>query len=59
MLKCSHKYDLVRRKGAWQSFDACTRQHSHNFCFLMIVLLRGVLNAKLVLRCKHKSEAIL
>ena len=31
----------------------------HNFCYLMIVLVRAVLSAKLVLRYKHKFEAIL
>ena len=58
-LKCSHKYDLVRKKRECQSFDICPRQHSHNFCCLMIVLVSGVLSAKLVLRYKHKFEAIL
>ena len=31
----------------------------HNFCYLMIVLVRAVLSAKLVLRYKRKFEAIL
>ena len=34
-------------------------QRWHNFCYLMIVLVRGALSAKLVLRYKHKFEAIL
>ena len=34
----------------------CHWQRSHNFCYLMIVLVRGVLSAKLVLRYKHKFE---
>ena len=59
MLKCSHKYDLVKEKKECQSFDICPRQHLHNFCYRMIVLVREVLSAKLVLRYKHKSEAIL
>ena len=50
---------LFGRKRECQSFDVCPRQHSHNFCYLMIVLVRGVLSAKLVLRYKHKFEAIL
>ena len=58
MLKCSHKYDLVRKKRVCQSFDVCPRQHSHN-SYLMIVLVRAVLSAKLVLRYKHKVEVIL
>ena len=58
MLKCSHKYDLVRKKRVCQSFDVCPRQHSHN-SYLMIVLVRAVLTAKLVLRYKHKFETIL
>ena len=36
----------------------CHLQHSHNF-YLMIVLVRGVLSAKLVLSYKQKFEAIL
>ena len=61
MLKCSHKYELVqeKKKREFQSFDVCPRQYSHNFCYLMIVLVRGALSAKLVLRYKHKFEAIL
>ena len=31
----------------------------HDFCYGMIVLARGVLSTKLVLRYKHKFEAIL
>ena len=50
---------LFGRKRECQSFDVCPRQHWHNFCYLMIVLVRGVLSAKLVLRYKHKFEAIL
>ena len=57
-LKCSHKYDLVRKKRECQSFEVCPRQHSHDFCYLMIVLVR-VLSAELVLKYKHKFEAIL
>ena len=57
-LKCSHKYDFVRKKRECQSFEVCPRQHSHNF-YLMIVLVRAVPSAKLVLRDKHKFEAIL
>ena len=59
MLKRSHKYDLVRKKRECQSFDVCPRQHQHNFCYLMIVLVREVLSAKLVLRYKQKFEAII
>ena len=60
MLKRCHKYDLARKKKTErQSFDICPRQHLHNFCYLMIVLVKGVLSAKLVLRYKHKFEAIL
>ena len=59
ILKCSHKYDLVwKKKRECQSFDVCPRQHSHN-SYLMTVLVRGVLSAKLVLRYKHIFEAIL
>ena len=50
---------LFGKKRECQSFDACPRQHSHIFCYLMIVLVRAVLSAKLVLRYKHKFEAIL
>ena len=58
MLKCCHKYDLARKKKTErQSFDP--RHHLHNFCYLMIVLVSGVLSAKLALRYKHKFEAIL
>ena len=32
-------------------------QRSHNFCYLMIVLVREAISAKLVLSYKHKSEA--
>ena len=49
---------LFGKKRECQSFEVCPRQHSHNFCYLMIVLVR-VLSAKLVLRYKHKFEAIL
>ena len=60
IFKCSDKYDLVReKKTECQSFDVRPRQHLHNFCYLMIVLMRGVLSAKLALRYKHKVEAIL
>ena len=60
MLKCSHKDDLVqKKKKECQSFDICPRQHLHNFCYLMIVLVRGVLSVKLVSRYKQKFEAIL
>ena len=59
MLSCSHKYDLARKKRECQSFDVCLRQHSHN-SYLMTVLVRGVLSGKLVLlRYKHKFEAVL
>ena len=47
------------KKRECQSFDVCPRQHPHNFCYLMIALVRGVLIAKLVLRYKHKFKAIL
>ena len=57
-VKSSHKYDLARKKSECQSFEVCPRQHSHNFCHLMIVLVR-VLSAKPVLMYKHKFEAIL
>ena len=33
--------------------------NNHNFCYLMIVLVRGVLSAKLILSYKDKFEAIL
>ena len=66
MLKCSRKYDLARKKKGkkkkkreCQSFDVCPRQHSYNFCYLMIASVRGILIAKLVLRYKHKFEPIL
>ena len=59
MLKCTHKYDLVQKNRECQSFGVCPRQHSHNFCYLMIVLVKAVLSAKLVLRYKHKFKAIL
>ena len=49
---------LLRKKSECQSFDVCPRQDSHNF-YLMIVLVRGVLSAKLALRYKHKFKAIL
>ena len=54
MLKCCHKYDLVWKKRECQNFEECPRKHSHNFCYLMIVLLSGVLSVKLYLRYKHK-----
>ena len=47
---------LEKKKTERQSFDP--RQHLHNF-YLMIVLVSGVLSAKLALRYKHKFEAIL
>ena len=47
------------KKRECQSFDICPRQHPHNFCYLMIALVRGVLIAKLDLRYKHKFKAIL
>ena len=50
---------LFRKKRECQSFDICPRQHLHNFCYLMIVLVRGVLSVKLVSRYKQKFEAIL
>ena len=59
MLKDSQKYDFVRKKREFQIFDACPRQHSHSFCYLIIVLVRALLSAKLVLKYKHKFEAIL
>ena len=60
MLKYSHKYDLVqKKKRECQSFDVCPRQYLDIFCYLMIVLVRGVLSAKLVLKYKHKFETIL
>ena len=59
MFKCSHKCDLIKEKKECQNFGICPRQHLHNFCYLMIVLVKGVLSAKLVLRYKHKFEAIL
>ena len=31
----------------------------HNFCYLIVVLVRAVLSARLVLRYKHKFKAIL
>ena len=46
---------LFGKKRECQSFEVCPRQHSHNFCYLMIVLVR-VLIAKLVLMYKHKFE---
>ena len=49
---------LFGKERECQSFDVCPRQHSHNSCYLMIVLVRGVLSAKLVLRYKHIFEAI-
>ena len=59
MLKYSHKYDLVKKKRECKTFDVWPRQYSHNFCYLMIVLVRGVLSIKLVLMYKHKFKAIL
>ena len=59
MLKWSHKYDLVRKKRECQSFHVCPRQHWDNFCYLMTALVRAILSAKLVLKYKHKFEAIL
>ena len=32
-------------------------QRLHNFCYLMTVLVRGVLSAKIVLKYKYKYEA--
>ena len=49
---------LFEKKRKCQNFDVRSRQHSHNFCYIMIVLMRGVLTAKLVLRYKHKFKAI-
>ena len=40
MLKCSHKYDLVRKKRECETFDVRPRLHSHNFCYIMIVLVK-------------------
>ena len=50
---------LFGKKRECQSFDVCPRQHSHNFFYLMILLVKGVLSAKLVIRYKNKLEAIL
>ena len=49
---------LFEKKENAKVFDVCPRQHSHDFCYLMIVLVRAALSAKLVLRYKHKFEAI-
>ena len=58
MLKCSHKYDLFEKKEN-AKVATYALDNIHNFCYLMIVLVRAVLSAKLVLRYKHKFEAIL
>ena len=50
---------LFGKKRECQSFDVCPRQHLHNFCYLMTLLVREVLSAKLILRYKNKLEAIL
>ena len=44
---------LFGKERECQSFDVCPRQHSHNSGYLVTVLVRGVLSAKLVLRYKH------
>ena len=59
MFKCSHNYDLVREKKENAKVSTYALDNIHNFCYLMIVLVRAVLSAKLVLRYKHKFEAIL
>ena len=50
---------LFGKKKDCQGFDVCPRQYLHNFCYIIIALVRGVLRAKLVLRYKHKFETIL
>ena len=58
MLKCSHKYDLVRKKEN-PKVSMYALDNIYNFCYLMIVLVRALLSSELVLRYKHKFEAIL
>ena len=58
MLECSHKYDLVMKKNRMSKFSRMPKT-TFAFFYLMIVLVRAALSAKLVLRYKHKFEAIL
>ena len=62
LTSCSNVFismTLFSKRRECQSFDVFPRQHSHNFCYLVIVLVRAALSTKLVLRYKHKFKAIL